>query len=73
MVSTLAIPVIERTETDAIALGPDEWIVGYDETGRPLVRTKSGKAGLTFGVTYICEFGGYDDREAFDPLGLGVW
>jgi hypothetical protein len=71
--TTLATPVIERTTTDAIALGPDEWIAGYDATGRPLVRHVSGRAGLTFGVTYLCEGIGYDDAEAFDPLGLGAW
>lgn len=70
MTATLPTSVTERTE---IALGPDERIVGEDETGRPLVRHASGRAGLTFGVTYLCDEIPYDDAEAFDPLGLGRW
>jgi hypothetical protein len=65
--------VAERTATDDIALAADETLIGYAPDGRPLVRTKSGKAGLTFGVTYICDPVAYDDAEAFDPLGLGAW
>jgi hypothetical protein len=70
MTATLPTPVIQL---EPITLAADEWIVGYDETGRPLVRTTSGRAGLTFGVSYVCDEIPYDDAEAFDPLGLGRW
>ena len=62
MTATLPTPI-----TEPITLAHDETLVGYAPDGRPLVRTASGRAGLTFGVTYICDVGGYDDREAFDP------
>jgi hypothetical protein len=70
MTATLPTSVTERTE---IALGPDERIVGEDETGRPLVRTTSGRAGLTFGVSYVCDGPGYCDLEAYDETGWGAW
>ena len=56
------------TITDVIILAHDEQVVGYAPDGRPLVRTVSGRAGLTFGVTYLLDALDYDDREAFDPF-----
>ena len=53
-------------------LGPDETVVGSRD-GRPLVRHKSGRAGTVYGAIYLIDAPGYDDREAFDPLGTGVF
>jgi hypothetical protein len=62
MTATLPTPV-----TEPITLAPDETLLGYDQTGRPVVRTASGRAGLTYGVTYLLDAVPYDDREAFTP------
>jgi len=39
----------------------------------PRVCRADGRPGGTFGVTYLCRDMPYDDREAFDPLGIGVF
>jgi hypothetical protein len=70
-IATLTAPVIERTHPDPV-LAEGETIVAYRD-GTPIVRHKSGKAGLTFGVIYLCNPLPRDDREWFDPLGLGVF
>lgn len=56
-----------------VTLADDEDVVGHAENGMPLVVRTNGKAGGTFGVTYLIDDIPYDDREAFDPLGLGVF
>jgi hypothetical protein len=61
--------VIERTHPDPV-LAEGETIVAYRD-GTPIVRHTSGKAGLTFGVIYLCDDVPMDDREWFDPLGQG--
>lgn len=60
MTATISTPVSQH---EPITLAADERIVGYDDTGRPLVRTASGHAGLTCGVTYVCDGPGYCDLE----------
>jgi hypothetical protein len=69
MTTLLSTDVRQCTTTcdTPIDLAHDERIEGYAPDGRPLVRTASGRAGLTFGVTYLCDPAPYDDREAFDP------
>jgi hypothetical protein len=69
--ATITAPVIERTHPDPV-LAEGETIVAYRD-GTPIVRHTSGKAGLTFGVIYLCDPVPMDDREWFDPLGLGVF
>lgn len=56
-----------------VTLAESETLVGYGDDGMPRVCRADGRPGGTFGVTYLCRDMPYDDREAFDPLGIGVF
>lgn len=54
-----------------VTLAEDEDVIGAATNGAPLVSRTNGLAGGTFGVVYLIDSMPYDDREAFDPLGIG--